>query len=174
MFNNQQTKDEQGDNIENALRRQGWHLSQLLTEISEQRGWGRDAGDITLMISYGGYLADRRAVLALLRTHKLPTLRTLIKMFALVDCAIKFRFVPVATGLNREPKPIWFYDDGRMEERLADYLKELREQTTEQLGLKLTPNASEDGAHCPTFRTLNQIAAGLGYKLVVTAVPKRK
>lgn len=151
------------------MRRQGFHLSEKLKELSDRREWGRDAVDIANIISGGGKVVDRRAVLALLRTRKLPTLPTLIRIFAQVNHGICLRFEPLAQNV-KQPDMLWLFSDAHLEVKLAAYLKELRMYTEKQVCRRIAASASEDGASCPTVRTLNQIAARLGYRLVISTI----
>lgn len=169
MFNQQQGKEDQCSIVDRAMRRQGFHLSEKLKEISVQQGWGRDAGDIALMISFDGNV-DRRSVLALLRTRKLTTLRTLVRIFAQVDHGICLRFEPLTAGV-KPPNTIGFFTSKGLEEKLAEYLKYLRMYTEKQVCRRIAVSVSEDGSSCPTIRTLNQIAARLGYRLVISTMP---
>lgn len=118
MFYQQQGKEEESSIIDSAMRRQGFHLSEKLKEISVQRGWGRDAADIAVMVSFGGNV-DRRSVLALLRTRKLTTLRTLVRIFAQVDHGICLRFEPLTAGV-KPPNTVGFFTSEGLEQKLAD------------------------------------------------------
>lgn len=168
MFYQQQGKEEESSIIDSAMRRQGFHLSEKLKEISVQRGWGRDAADIAVMVSFGGNV-DRRSVLALLRTRKLTTLRTLVRIFAQVDHGICLRFEPLTAGF-KQPNIVGFFTSEGLEQKLAEYLQYLRMHTEKQVCRRIAVSASEDGASCPTIRTLNQIAAHLGYRLVISTM----
>lgn len=157
--------------VQKALKRQGLRLGKILREMSQYRGFD-DFSEFACYVAMRAQITSD-PVLALMRTGKLPNLRTLLKIFDALEYRLLMSFDP-GRKLARVCRysHAFFLFGADNEKFLAYNLNVLLWGTQRVCGIKNTPKVRRRrGAHLPTLATINRQAILLGWRLVITPRP---